>query len=117
MSIYSRLNGVADSLLGRFKQGALQLERVTAGNGPDWNPGPSATTPYNLTGVVSGVGKQHIDGTLICMGDKVATVAVPEVEPTTSDKLKIDGVTHQIVKVEWLPAAGAKVALKLYVRK
>lgn len=115
-SFYAQMQGVATSLLTRFEQGTLQLKRVTLGSGPDWNPGPSATTLYNLTGTVSGVDQRHVDGTLIREDDLVATVAIPEIEPTTTDKLIIDSVEHQIVKVEWLPAAGTKVALKLYAR-
>lgn len=116
---YAKMRGVADSLLGpssKFAQGALSLRRTIPGSGPPYNPGPSTTVDYALSGAVSGAGIQHADGTLVVIGDKRAVVAVPEVAPTTADKLVIDGNEHQISKIERKPEAGDAVAYVIYAK-
>jgi hypothetical protein len=116
---YTQMQEVATSLLGPssdFAQGTLTLRRTAPGDGPPYDPGPSTETDYPLSGAVKGVSQEHIDGTLIQVGDKIATVAVPEVEPTTADKLLIDGSIHQIIKVERKPQAGTAVAFLIFAR-
>ena len=117
--LYRRMRGVADSLLGpksRFAQGALALRRTIPGSGPPYDPGPSTTVDYPLSGAVGGAGVQHADGTLVQVGDKRAVVAVPEVEPLTSDRLVIDGREFSIRKIERKPEAGEAVAFVIYAR-
>lgn len=120
MSFYRDMRGVADSLLGPkspFAQGKLLLRREIPGGGPPYNPGPPTITDYPLSGAVGGAGVQHADGTLVVIGDKRAVVAVPEVEPTTADKLVIDGKAHQIAKIERKPEAGQAVAFVIYAKR
>lgn len=119
MTFYRGMRGVADSLLGPkspFAQGTMALRRVIPGSGPPYNPGPSTTVDYPISGTVRGVTEEHIDGTLVRVGDKVVTIAVPDVEPNTADKVVIDGVVHQIGKIDRKPAAGEPVAFLLFVR-
>lgn len=116
---YSKMRGVADSLLGPqspFAQGQMLLRRTSPGSGPPHDPGPPVTTDYPLSGTVRGVSAQHVDGSLVVMGDKIATVAVPAVEPVTSDRVLIDGRPHSIVKIERKPEAGPAVAYLLFLR-
>lgn len=118
-AFYAKMRGVADSLLGpqsQFAQGELKLRRIIPGSGPPYNPGPSTSIDYALSGAVGGVDQYHADGTLVVIGDKRAVVAVPEVEPTTADKLVIDGREHQIAKIERKPDAGEAVAFVIYAK-
>jgi hypothetical protein len=118
-AFYSKMRAVADRLLGpqsKFAQGALLLRRATPGTGPVYNPGPPTIADYALSGTVSGVDQFRADGTYVTVGDKMATVAVPEVEPTTADKLVIDGKEHQIARVERKPEAGPAVAFIIFAK-
>lgn len=117
MTIYSEMKAVADELLGEFAQGTLALRRFTPGAGPAYNPGAPSTTDYPLSGVVSGVDRYRADGVLVMVGDRMATVAVPQEVPTTADRLMIDSIEHQIIKVERKPEAGEAVAYIIYARK
>jgi hypothetical protein len=116
---YDQMRGIADSLLGpqsQFAQGSIVLRRHIPGGGPDWDPDPPTVVDYPVSGAVRGVGQDHIDGTVIVVGDLIATITVPPVEPLTSDKLVIDGRERQIVKIERKPAAGTAVAFLVFVR-
>lgn len=116
---YAKMRGVADKLLGpssQFAQGTMLLRRTSPGSGPPHNPGPPTNTDYPISGTVRGVSAFHVDGTLVVATDKVATIAVPEVEPVTSDKVVIDGRIHSIVKIDRKPSAGDAVAFLLFIR-
>lgn len=118
MSFYDEMREVADDLLGpssEFAQGVLLLRRLTPGTGPVLNPGDPTPTDYPLSGTVAGVGKEHVDGTLILASDLVATVAVPAVEPRMSDKVLVDGREHSIRRINRIPKAGTAVAFELFI--
>lgn len=120
MTIYAELKAVADELLGpgsEFAQGTLLLRRITPGTGPAYNPGAPTVTDYALSGAVTGVDRYRADGVLVLVGDRMATVAVPQELPTPADKLIIDSVEHQILKVDIVPPAGTPVACIIYARK
>lgn len=118
-TFYEQMRGVADALLGPssdFAQGELKLRRTIPGAGPAHNPGPGTTVDFPVSGTVRGVSQQHIDGTLVVAGDKVASIAVPEVVPTTADKLIVDGKLHQISRIDRKPAAGVPVAYLIFIK-
>jgi hypothetical protein len=106
-------SGLPAKLLGPMD---IRLRRITPGDGPPYNPGPPTTTDYEMDGVVGSASIQHADGTLVSVGDKRAVVAVPDVEPTTADRLIVEGIEHPISKVERITGAGEAAAFVIYAK-
>lgn len=120
---YGEMREIASEILGEFKQGVVTLTQIT--NGPrdpatPHLPGPAIETVYPLDATVSTVFRDNasralVEGSLIAMSDLVVTFAPPPVVPTLSDKLTIDGETHEIKQINAIPAAGTVVVYKLFV--
>lgn len=118
MTFYDEMRGVADELLGEFKQGTVTLSRtVTAEPDPatPWIPGTETTTTYPLDAVVKRVDQRYENGVLIVQTGDIVTFAVPAVVPAFTDKLVIDGIERVITSLRPTPAAGVTVAWKAFV--
>ena len=127
--IYTRTQGTASRLLGKFAQGTVTLTRSTPGT-PDpetpWEPAEPTTVSYTLSATVKGVSSEYVDGTVILATDLEVTAAVlatdengaeVSIDPDMStDALSIDGQAVTIVRDVSVPAAGTEVALRWIVR-
>lgn len=128
--IYERMRATAQRLLaptseGGYGQGSIALVVYVAGPAPaqPWEPpAPPTRQVTDLSGVVSGVGKELIGAPVETGGQIVATdlqvIVAPwggEYEP--SQVLEIDGVPVAILKIENIPAAGTVVAIRFLVRR
>ncbi len=105
-------------MLDEFKQGVIQLVKLTVGNGPADQPGAPTETPYTLSGAVKGVSFKYVQQGLAVASDRIVTAAViAGVTPNLRDFITIDGVRHKIVADISVPAGGTPVAWKFIVRK
>lgn len=130
---YDELRGVADELLGEFKQGSVQLKRVTTTPGPnEWDPPTETVETWELSAAVQRVHQRYENGTLIVATGDIVTFAVaakvvernslpvdpPEPVSLTAieitDNLVIDGRTSAITNPRKLPGAGTVVAWKAF---
>lgn len=115
MSLYDELRGVAKGLLKEFAQGVLTLDVYSDGGGPAYDPKPPVYTPQKFSGTVRGTTEQERAEYGVAV-DLVVTVP-GDLVPKTQDRMTIDDVSYQIVKVEAMPAAGTTVAWAVFVRK
>lgn len=120
MTFYSEMQGIASGVLKEFKQGKIELKRILPGSTEPpyspWNPAPPTSQIIELDGTARGVGTKYIDGTLILASDLQATIAVPSVEPSMSDKVLVDGKEHAMVHIKRIPEAGTAVSYILFFR-
>ncbi len=117
--IYTRMQGTASRLLGKFAQGTIVLTKtVTADPEPEtpWIPGEASTTSYALKAVAKGVSREFVDGTTILASDLEVTAADFGAEPAPGDELTIDGEPVVILKQMRVPPAGTLVCWKWIVR-
>ena len=137
---YGRMADTASRLMGRFRQGLVTVERVTAEGErppelPVWQPWDPETTvrQYRLDATVRAVERRFVDGTLILTTDEQVTcsdkmtlisvdgAAVTEEEATFDvellDTLKIDGRAVTVLKVLPTPGAGVSIVHKIAVRR
>ncbi|WP_379069544.1 hypothetical protein ACHMW4_03575 [Mesorhizobium sp. UC22_110] len=130
---YDEMRGVADDLLGEFKQGSVQLRRVTTTPGPnEWDPPTETTETWELKAAVRRVHQRYEDGVLIVQTGDVVTFAVTAmliiqndvpVDPPVpvdvtdvkiTDSLVIDGRVCAITNPVKIPGAGTVVAWKVF---
>lgn len=112
---YSGLKGTAETLIAKFGQ-TMYLMRSTATG--SYNPTIS-TTSYAATGVLTEYAIRERDGTLIRVNDKKAIISTESlaIVPNNEDKLKVGGVTHEIIDVSPLSPGGTTLIYKMQVRK
>ncbi|QAZ45950.1 hypothetical protein [Mesorhizobium sp. Pch-S] len=112
---YEELRGVADELFGEFKQGSVQLRRVTTTPGPnEWDPPTETTETWELGAAVKRVDQRYENGILIVQTGDIVTFAVPPVAPILSDGLVIDGTLRAITSLRPTPSAGTVVAWEVF---
>ncbi|WP_018428222.1 hypothetical protein [Hoeflea sp. 108] len=115
MSFYDEMRDVADELLGEFKQGSVQLKRVTTAPGPnEWTPAPETVETWPLSATITRLHQRYENGVLIVQTGDMVTFAVPAVEPQITDKLIIDGAERVITNLTPIPSAGTVVAWKAW---
>lgn len=118
--IYARMQKLGTRLLTDFSQGTIEYVKMVPGAGPAHNPGPSTPQTTVLKAVARPVkGTILLDpNSLIKAGDlKVTAAIVAGLTPSTSDKIKIDGKTYTIIKIDVLPPAGTPAVWAFYVRR
>lgn len=112
---YDEMRGVADELLGEFKQGSVRLRRITTTPGPnEWDPPTETVETWELSAVVKRVDQRYENGILIVQTGDIVTFAVPPVAPVLSDSLVIDGTLRSITSLRPTPSAGTVVAWKAF---
>jgi hypothetical protein len=116
MSFYGDMQTLATGLLTEFNQGGLALSVATPGAGPPHNPGATTYADTAFVGAARGVAQEHVDGTLVLTTDLQVT-APGTLTPKMSDRVKIGGIAHAMVKIIPKPATGTVVAYILIVRK
>lgn len=118
VGIYEELQGVVGEVMAEFKQGVIKYVKVTPGNGPADDPGPSTPTPYTLDAAARGVSQKYVTTGLAVATDLQLTMAVrSDVTPDVTGFIEMDGVSHKIVRVDNIPPAGVPVAHVIIFRK
>ena len=118
MSIYDELQIVASEILSEFKQGVVQLVKITPGSGPADSPGSPTETIYDLNAAVKGASYEYQKEGFCAAGDLEMTCAVVAgVTVTINDFIIIDGKRHKILSDISVPASGTRVAWKLLLRR
>ena len=121
MAIYKRGQDTAKRLLDKFQQGAISHVRDGAPTGPEWDPQPGLPDVTPVVGAVRGVSQHYVghpleNGMMITQSDLMATLPEFGIDPSTSDRLNIDGRDYAIIKVERIPAAGTLIVWKVFIR-
>lgn len=118
MSIYDDARLIATDLLNEFKQGTILYVELQpqAGATPD-NPGEPVEVEHTLNAVARPVSTKYVDGSHIVQSDKQIIMPGDGIEPRMSGSMKIDGVTHKIIEIMPVPAAGDPVTYTVIVRK
>lgn len=126
MGFYNEMQDVASELLEEFKQGTVQLKRVTAAAGANpWEQGDETVTTYPLKAVVKRLHQRYEGGVLIVETGDMVTFAVPTIPastepeitantPALTDTLVIDGSDRAITNLTPIPAAGTVAAWKAW---
>lgn len=119
MSIHDRFrNDVAPRLLAKFSNGGVQsVVQVTVPN-PNPLQMPTATeVKRDIRAVVKGVSQQWIaiDPNVVASDLEVIVAAVDYV-PTVGAMLEINGVSHRVITVRPITAAGLPAVYKFVVR-
>jgi len=118
MTIYDELQPVAAAILKEFKQGTIKLIRVTAGDGPAHNPGPSSVQFIPLDAVARGASFKYVkDGFCIASDLEITSAVLAGVTVTKNDFIQVDGLCYKILHDVSVPAAGTRVAWKFLVRQ
>ena len=128
MTIYDRARATADRLLNPARlgaaSGAIVLTRRTVTDAPNpWDNPTITTASETLKAQAFGVSSQLIgtpanepDGPVIIATDRMVIAALPVMGYVAGDILAIDGRAVTILRVENIPAAGTKSAIKFMVR-
>lgn len=114
--LYTGMQGTAKQLLKDYRQGDIVYVINSAETGPAWDPIPGVPVEHQLDAVAKGVSGYQANS-LIQEGDIRITCSVFDAEPELSGRVKINGLEHQIIKVEQVPASGVPVCWRIWVRK
>lgn len=110
---YAEMQGIASDVLGEFKQGVINYTPVTPAV-DEWDD-PVIGTPVTLDAVATGPSKEYLSD-LITTSDIEITASVFGQEPEMSGMISIDGAEKEVIAVQQIPAAGAPVAWKIWVK-
>ena len=124
MTIYDDMQSVASDLFAEFGQGIIQYVRITPGNGPADNPGPSVETPFTLDATARGVKFKYVqNGLALATDEQITAAAHPALiadfaaETVMRGFVTIDGNRRKIIQSIAKPSAGTPAAFVLIVRK
>lgn len=117
MSFYGEMQALAKDLLREFDQGSIAVSVATPGSGPPHNPGPVTFVDVPVDGTARGVSAYYVDGVNVLATDLQVTIPGGVVVPKATDKVKLSGVAHSIVRIMPKPAQGTVAAYLLIVRK
>lgn len=115
---YDEMRAVTSDVFGEFKQGSMQLVRMTrpAGSTPD-DPGEAVPTPTDINATARPVSQRYINGTHIDGTETEVSMPNDGTEPQMDDFVNIDGVRYKIVRIMRRPAAGTAVSFTLIVKR
>lgn len=114
--IYTDFQALAAGLLRDFDQGGIYLLVHTPGTGPAYNPGSDSYAANLIDGAVArGVSADMLRDTLINAADLLVTIP-GTYAPKLTDRVRIKGRDHAIVRINTVPAAGPAIVHKLVVR-
>lgn len=117
-TIYDELKSIASEILPEFKQGTVNLIKITPGTGPADNPGAATSVTHSLDAVVKGASFKYVSQGLAVASDlEVTTAVLDTVAPSPKDFINIDGTQYKIVQLIITPAAGTSTVWKFIVRK
>lgn len=118
MTFYQEMQDVASEVLGEFKQGTIRYVKITPGNGPADNPGPSVPTYHDVDGAARGVSFKYIGQSGVVASDLQVTMNVrPDVTPDITGFVEGDGRRYKIIQVMTVPPFGVPIVHKIIFRK
>lgn len=99
----------AAGILAEQAQGTILLVKVAkaaADTETPWLLGEASLTPYALDAVCKGVSAEYVDGTRVLASDRLVIAApLDGVVPELGDLVAIDGMAHEIRRIEPRPSA------------
>ena len=114
---YSRMQGVALRLLTKYTSGAVcvRVDVVTEGDSV-FDPRVVASTGTTVAGYVRGMQQIEAQRVELASAELVAILPANEIARVPAEaSAVIDGVAHDIIKVETIPPVGTPVLHKLYL--
>lgn len=114
---YGRSRQAADRLIARFGQAATLRRPTTTGTA--YNPTPGEPDDHPVKAVVTEYAQRDIDGTRIKAADRKVLMSVGSlaIEPATSDKLVMGGVSYSIIDIRPLNPGGTVVMYEMQARR
>lgn len=117
MTLAIPLRGVASKLMAKFG-GTATIRRVTPG-AYDTSTGAIAETVVDttLSGVLQDVNAREVNE-LVQAGDKRLLIAAKDVAnaPTTVDRVVINSISHQIIRVQTIEQDNLAITYELILR-
>jgi hypothetical protein len=117
LSFYGDLRNVATGLLREFKQGTVEAGRAVSVPGATAWAAPTITVQWTpINAVARGVSQKYVDGANIIATDRQVTIEAGVWSFQAGDRLRIDNKEVVVLRVDPIPAAGAPVAWRVFVR-
>lgn len=120
MTLYDELQGVVREIMADpdIKQGIVKYIRITPGNGPVDDPGPSVPTPFGINATANGVAIKYVTLGLAQASDLQLLAPVDaRYTPDMKDFIECDGIQYKIVQIMPKPAIGTPVAYLFIIRR
>ena len=117
MALAGSLRKTATKLMSKFG-GDVTLRTVTPGvYNPTTGTASEATSDASIKGVLQDVSAREV-GDLIQAGDRRLTIAAADVNaaPTTADRIIINGVTYQVVRIATIEQDNLPITYELILR-
>jgi len=117
MTLATPLRKVANKAIGKFG-GDVTLRTVTPGvYNPTTGTASEATSDVTIKGVLEDVNAREVND-LIQAGDRRLTIAAADVNaaPTTADRVIINGVTYQVVRIATIEQDNQPITYELILR-
>lgn len=114
-NFYNRLQGTATNLLTKFNQGVIRHWRAGSNTGSTFNPVIGSPTYTTLNATARGVESKYVND-YVSGSDIQVISAVFGLEPTSADKIELNGKLHEIVQVDRIPASGTIIAWRLFLK-
>lgn len=99
---------------GKFN---VTINRPAAQPENPWDAPVGSPVPYQVRAVIEEYTQDQIDGTLIRAGDRRVLLDPTVIEPTTADRVVIDGAEYAIVRVQAEAPTGVPLIYTLQVRR
>jgi len=111
------MKATADRLIGNAAQGTLEApSTVTVAGATPLDP-PTVTRTWGaFNGAVRGVSSSMVDNVTILASD-LQIIAQADADAVVGDMVRIDGVSHIVVRIDNIPAAGTVCAKRIIVRR
>jgi hypothetical protein len=114
MSLYTKLTGTTANLLGKFRQGTVEIGSTVSVPGANpWDAPTVSTSWQEVDAIARGVSAKYVDGVKIVSSDRQVTM---QGNVGVGGLMRIDGVAVAVLRVDYIPAAGDPVATRVFVR-
>jgi len=117
MTLAVSLRKIASTLMAKFG-GAVAIRVVTPGTYNTTTGAITETTAdTSINGVLEDVNVREVNE-LIQAGDKKLTIAAADVAaaPTTADRVVINSITHQVIRVQTIEQDSTAIIFELILR-
>ncbi len=111
--------GLFNEIADEFGTGSytVTIERPAAQPENPWDDPAGSPTSYTIRALIEEYRQDQIDGTLIRAGDRRVLLDPTVIEPTTADRVVIDGDEYAIVRVQAEAPAGVPLLYMLQIRR
>ena len=113
---YARIKATADRLIGGAAQGTLEHGITVTTPGATPIDAPTRTTQWETyNGVARGASLKYVDGSTILATD-LQLLLEADTPVLVGNRIRIDGIVRNVVRVDNIPAAGIVAAKRVFVR-